>query len=84
MVGGYTEFRAATQEELDLFASLKAEISSQANGADLVVSEVATQLVSGMNYKFKAAAGADAYEVVIYKKGAWDGGEASVTSVTKA
>lgn len=80
MLGGYTDFRPADAQEIALFDSLKSEM---ANGSELVVDKVATQVVNGVNYKFLAKAGDATYEVVIYKKGDWNGGEASLTSVTK-
>lgn len=84
MVGGYSACQAVSDEDKALFAKVASEISAQANGAALTPEMVCTQVVNGTNYKFSAsAADGTKYEVVIYQKGPWDGGETSLTSVTK-
>jgi hypothetical protein len=90
-IGGFTSFSAPTEEQLALFASLKAQIVAEVN-AEVSAEEtalgvptgVATQLVNGTNFKFQVKIGDKDYLVVIYQKGPWDGGAASLTSVTAA
>ena len=83
-LGGYSDVQQATAEELEIFSGLKAQISAEVNGSELTATgEVRKQIVNGHNYSFGAKdASGKAYVVVIYKKGPWDGGEASLTSVT--
>lgn len=50
LCGGYTQFRVLETEDLELFNSLAAEVE----GVKYEPSEVATQVVNGINYKFKA------------------------------
>lgn len=86
LFGGFSDVSQATEEELQLFESMKTQISAQANGSELTANgEVRKQVVNGTNYSFGAKdASGKAYVVVIYKKGPWDdsGEAASVTSVT--
>jgi hypothetical protein len=90
-LGGFTSFSAPTEEQLTLFASFKAQIVAEVNAgvnaeetALGVPTGVATQLVNGTNFKFQVKIGDKDYLVVIYQKGPWDGGAASLTSVTAA
>jgi len=77
LCGGYTKFRKMTAEERTLFAdTYKSE-------TQLTPSAVATQVVAGMNYKFRCKdSKKNTYEVVIYKP-LPNQGEPVVSRVTK-
>ena len=75
LCGGYTKFRKPTAEEKALFAN------TYKSDTILTPSMVATQVVAGMNYKFRCKdKKAHTYEVTIYKP-LPNQGEPTVTSV---
>ena len=77
LCGGYTKFHKITTEEKTLFAA------TYKSEPQLTPSEVATQVVAGMNYKFLCKDDRqNTYEVVIYKP-LPNQGEPTVTSVNE-
>ena len=75
LCGGYTDFRKPTTEEKALF------INTYKSDTLLTPNKVATQVVAGMNYKFRCKyKQSHTYEVVIYKP-LPNQGKATVTSV---
>jgi hypothetical protein len=80
-IGAPGAAQAPTPEELQIFEQFKTEIFAQANVTEATVESVAVQIVSGKNYIFTVVAGDQKYKAVVYEKGAWDGGERSLTSV---
>lgn len=79
LCGGISSFGPLSDADKALFAQFKAEISEKANGAELDATEVASQVVNGTNYRFKANAGDVHYIVVVHKP---IEGDASLSSVT--
>lgn len=56
LCGGFTEFRAASEEEVVMINKLSEEIKAQVNG-EFTIDSLATQVVNGINYKVKVKVG---------------------------
>lgn len=79
LCGGYTEFRALTETELEMFDRLV----SQIEGSRLDAEQVATQVVNGTNYRFLASSAQDELVMVTIYEPLPGNGEPRITGVEK-
>lgn len=82
LVGGYTEDREPTDEDLVLFNDAIAIIDT--SGVVYQPQKVATQVVAGVNYRFYCQAGDGSFSYVYIFQPLEEGAAPTVTEITDA